>query len=117
MFKKRGLIHVPKTAATEDRMMEIVLDGGGDDVKDAGELWEIETDPHDLEGVKDAIVKAGLAVTGAELTMIPGNRVHLDAQKAETMLKLMHALEDDDDVQNVSANFDIDDDVLERLTA
>jgi YebC/PmpR family DNA-binding regulatory protein len=117
MFKKRGLIHVAKAAASEDRLMELVLEGGGDDVKDAGDLWEIETDPHALEGVKGALGKANIAIENFELAMIPGTRVHLDAQKAETMLKLMHAFEDHDDVTHVSANFDIDDDVLERLTA
>src|SRR5688572_6187283 len=100
MFKKRGLVHVPKSAAAEDRMLEIVLDGGGEDVKDAGEVWEIETDPSALDGVKEAIGKANLTVQDAELALVPGNRVHLDANKAETMLKLMHAFEDDDDVSN-----------------
>ena len=117
MFRKRGLVHVPKDAATEDRMMEIVLDAGGEDVKDAGEFWEIETDPAALEAVKAAVAGAGITAAGAEVALVPGNRVHLEEGKAETMLKLMNALEDDDDVQNVYANFDIDDAVLERLTA
>jgi YebC/PmpR family DNA-binding regulatory protein len=113
MFKKRGLVHVPKSAATEDRVMELVLE----DVKDVGEVWEVETDPVALEGTKEALVKAGLAVQTAEVAMVPGNRVHLDEARAESMLKLMNALEDDDDVQNVWANFEIDDEVLERLSA
>jgi YebC/PmpR family DNA-binding regulatory protein len=117
MFKKRGLLQVPKSAAAEDRMMEIVLDAGGEDVKDAGDFWEIETDPAAFESVKEAVTRAGLTVSGAEVAMVPGNRVHLDEGKAETMLKLMSALEDDDDVQNVYANFDIDDAVMERFTA
>jgi YebC/PmpR family DNA-binding regulatory protein len=117
MFKKRGLIHIPKAAASEDRMMELALEAGAEDVKDAGDLWEIETEPNVYEAVRDAIKKAGVEVQSAELAMIPQNRIHLDAQKAETMLKLMNALEDNDDVQNVWANFDIDDDVLERLSA
>ena len=117
MFKKRGLIHVPKSAATEDRLMELALEGGGEDVRDAGELWEVESEPAALEAVKAAIAGAGIAVTSAEVAMVPGTRVHLDEHKAETMLKLMNALEDDDDVQNVHANFEIDDAVLEKLTA
>ncbi len=117
MFKKRGVIIVPKADADEDRMMEIVLDAGGEDVKDGGDIWEIETDPGALEAVKEAVGKAKLHVQSAELAMVPGNRVHLDAQKAESMLKLMNALEDSEDVQNVWANFDIDDDVMERLSA
>jgi transcriptional/translational regulatory protein YebC/TACO1 len=97
--------------------MEVALDAGADDVKDGGETWDIECDPHVFEPVKEALKQAGLATTHAEIAMVPGNRVHLDADKAESMLKLMNALEDNDDVQNVWANFDIDDDVLERLTA
>jgi len=117
MFKRRGLIAVAKAAVTEDRIMELALEVGADDVKDAGEVWDVETAPTSFETVKDALTKAGLAVASAEIAMIPENRIHLDAKQAETMLKLMNALEDNDDVQNVWANFDIDDDVLERLSA
>jgi YebC/PmpR family DNA-binding regulatory protein len=117
MFKKKGLLSVPKSAASEDRMMEVALDAGADDVKDGGETWDIECEPHDFEPIKEALKKAGLALGHSEVAMVPGNRVHLEADKAETMLKLMNALEDNDDVQNVWANFDIDDDVLERLSA
>ncbi len=117
MFKKRGLISVAKSAASEDRMMELALDAGADDVKDGGDTWDVETAPAAFEGVKDAIAKAGLAVANAEVAMVPENRIRLEADKAETMLKLMNALEDNDDVQNVWANFDIDDELLERLSA
>ncbi len=117
MFKKKGLISVAKSAASEDRMMELALDAGADDVKDGGEAWEVETDPHAFEPVKEALKKAGVEVANAEIAMVPGTRVHLEADKAETMLKLMNALEDNDDVQSVWANFDIDDEVLERLSA
>jgi YebC/PmpR family DNA-binding regulatory protein len=117
MFKKRGLLHVPRAAASEERIMEVSLEAGAEDVREAGESWEIETEPAAHLPVKDALTRAGLVVEHAEVAMLPGNRVHLDDHKAETMLKLMNALEDDDDVQNVWANFDIDDEVLERLTA
>jgi YebC/PmpR family DNA-binding regulatory protein len=117
MFKKKGLISVAKSAASEDRMMELALEAGADDVKDGGEAWDVETDPHAFEPVKDALKKAGVEIANAEIAMVPGTRVHLEADKAETMLKLMNALEDNDDVQNVWANFDIDDEVLERLSA
>jgi YebC/PmpR family DNA-binding regulatory protein len=117
IFKKRGVILVDKAAAGEDRMMELALEAGAEDVKDSGDTWEVETDPGTYEAVKDALGKAGLKPMSAELAMVPANRVHLDAHKAETMLKLMNALEDDDDVQQVWANFDIDDDVMERLSA
>src|SRR5262249_3581113 len=117
MFKKKGLLSVPKSAASEDRMMEVALDAGADDVKDGGESWEIECDPHVFEAIKEAVTKGGLALVHAEVAMVPGNRVHLEEDKAESMLKLMNALEDNDDVQNVWANFDIDDAVMERLSA
>jgi len=117
MFKKRGVILVDKAAASEDKMMELALDAGAEDVKDGGETWEIEADPGAYEGVKDAVAKAGLVPLSAELAMVPQTRVHLEAGKAESMIKLMNALEDDDDVQHVWANFDIDDDVMERLSA
>jgi YebC/PmpR family DNA-binding regulatory protein len=116
MFKRRGVLLVPKAAAGEDRIMELVLDAGGEDVNDAGESWEIQTDPAALEAVKDALVRAGIAIDSAEQSLIPGTRVHLDEHKAESMLKLMQALEDEDDVSSVHANFDIDDAVLERLS-
>ena len=116
MFKRRGLLHVAKAAADEDRLMELVLEAGGEDVTDAGEMWEIQTEPHDLETVKAALGGAGIKIENADSALIPGTRVHLDEAKAETMLKLMHALEDDEDVSSVHANFDIDDAVIERLS-
>jgi YebC/PmpR family DNA-binding regulatory protein len=117
MFKKRGLITLPKKDATEEQLMELALEAGAEDVRDAGEHWEIETEPTTYETVRDALGKAGMTVQTSEVTMIPQNRVHLEEHKAESMLKLMNLLEDSDDVQNVYANFDIDDDVLERLSA
>jgi transcriptional/translational regulatory protein YebC/TACO1 len=110
-------MHVAKDAASEDRIMEVAIDAGADDVKDAGDVWEVDADPNVYLQVKDAIAKAGLVVSHSELALVPGTRVHLEEGKAETMLKLMNAFEDNDDVQNVWANFDIDDDVLERLSA
>src|SRR5215468_8762990 len=117
MFKKRGLLAVAKSGVDEDRIMELALEAGADDVRDGGESWDVETSPASFEAVKDALAKAGLAMGSAEVAMVPENRIHLEADKAETMIKLMNALEDNDDVQNVWANFDIDDDVLERLSA
>jgi YebC/PmpR family DNA-binding regulatory protein len=117
IFKRRGVILVEKSSVTEDRMMEVGLEAGVEDVKDGGDTWDVETDPTTYEAVKEALSKAGLKLLSAELAMIPSTRVHLEERKAETMIKLMNALEDDDDVQHVWANFDIDDAVLERLSA
>lgn len=115
IFKKRGLIAIEKANASEDQLMELAIEAGADDVRDGGEFWEIETDPTAYEAVKDAIDQAKIDSESAELTMIPENRVKLDEGKAQTMLNLIDAMEDNDDVQNVYANFDIADDILERL--
>lgn len=117
MFKKRGLFVLDKAVATEEQLMELALEAGAEDVREVGNTWEVETDPSAFEAVKAAIAKAGLPTQSAEITMVAQNRVKLDGEKAESMLKLMNAIEDDDDVQNVYANFDIDDELLERLSA
>ncbi len=117
IFKKKGLFLIEKAAASEDKLMELALDAGAEDVRDGGSLWEVETDPATFEQVKAALGKAGVALASGEVSMIPSTRVHLEDHKAESMIKLMTGLEDHDDVQNVYANFDIDDAVLERLSA
>jgi YebC/PmpR family DNA-binding regulatory protein len=117
LFKKKGMLAVDKKAKTEDEIMELALDAGAEDVKDGGSTWDIVTDPGAYHAVKDALTRAGITPLHAEISMIPENRIHLDGHKAETMLKLMTALEDEDDIQNVYANFDIDDEVMERHTA
>ena len=116
IFKKRGLILVEKAAANEERVMELAIDAGADDVRDGGEVWEVETDPSSYETVRKKLEGEKVALASAEVTMVPDNRVRLDEGKAQTMLRLMDALEENDDVQNVYANFDIDDSVLERLS-
>jgi len=115
MFTKRGLIHVEKTVAEEDRLMELVLEAGAEDVRDEGEVWAIETAPASFLAVQDALTAASIEPASAEVDNIPQNRVALDSEKAETMLKMVSALEDIDDVQNVYANYDIAEEILERL--
>src|SRR5262245_23083473 len=83
MFKKRGLMTIPKSSAEEDQLMELALEAGAEDVRAAGEHWEIETDPGAYEHVKDALGKANLSLQTSEVTMVPQNRVHLDEGKAE----------------------------------
>jgi YebC/PmpR family DNA-binding regulatory protein len=117
IFKKKGMIAVDKHAKTEDEIMELALEAGAEDVKDGGGTWDVLTDPGAYHTVKDALAKAGITPVHAEVGMIPDNRVHLEGHKAETMLKLMNALEDDDDIQNVYANFDIADEILEQHSA
>ncbi len=116
MFDKRGYILVSKSKASEDSVMTAALDAGAEDMKnDPGEgNYEIITAPEDLNTVKAALEKANIPIESAEVTMLPKNYVVLDAKPAEQMIRLMDALEDNDDVQNVYANFDIPDDVAEK---
>jgi YebC/PmpR family DNA-binding regulatory protein len=117
MFHKKGDIILPKAAAKEDDLMNIVLESGGEDLKDEGEHWEILTDPGSYEGVLDAVKKAGLQPVSASVAMIPQNYIKLEGQNAHTMIRLVEALEDHDDVQHVHSNFDIDQKVLEEVAS
>ncbi len=115
MFKKRGLIYILKEAASEDAVMEAALEAGADDVRDEDEVWVVETDPTEFMAVKDALAAASIEVTNSELDNIPDTRVEVDERKVESLLKLFHILEDLEDVQNVYANYDISDELLERF--
>jgi YebC/PmpR family DNA-binding regulatory protein len=115
MFHKKGDIVVPKTAAKEDDLMTIVLDAGAEDLKDEGENWEVLCEPSVYEAVLEAVKKAGIAPTSSSVTMVPQNYIKLEGQAAGTMIRLLEALEDSDDVQNVHANFDIDQKLLEEV--
>jgi YebC/PmpR family DNA-binding regulatory protein len=115
MFHKKGDIVIPKSAAKEDDLMNIVLEAGGEDLHDDGENWEILTEPSAYESVLEAVKKAGIAPASSSVAMIPQNYIKLEGQAANTMIRLMEALEDQDDVQNVHSNFDIDEKLLEEV--
>lgn len=117
LFDKKGYLLVSKENATEDSLLSIALDAGADDIKNepAETNYEIVTSPADLTAVKEAVEKAGIPIESAEITMLPKNYVVLDEKAAEQMVRLMDALEDHDDVQNVYANFDIPDEVAEKV--
>jgi YebC/PmpR family DNA-binding regulatory protein len=116
MFDRRGLILLDKpTAPDEDRLLEIILEAGADDLRDAGEQWEIVTEPESLQEVRGALEDAGVQVESAELTMIPQTSVPIGADKAGQVLRLVEALEDLDDVQSVYANFDIPEEILAEV--
>jgi YebC/PmpR family DNA-binding regulatory protein len=117
MFQKRGVAHVDKSGVDEERVMEVALEAGADDVSDAGETFEVVASPEMLDAVRAGIESAGLKISGAEVTMVPKSTVHLTGQTAASALKLLDALEDHDDVQNVSANLDVDPAELEKLSA
>lgn len=117
MFTKKGIITVEKTQVEEDRLMEVVLDAGAEDVTVGDELFEVTTPPEDVDVVREALEKAGIAVASAEATMVPQNTVTLSGKEAEQTLKLLDILQEHDDVQSVSANLDIAQEDMERLSA
>lgn len=108
MFDRKGYIVVEKAAAEEDKLMEIALGAGAEDLREDGDEFEIITSPEEMETVRQALEAAGIPMTTAEISMIPQNYVKLEGKNAQTMLKLMEALEDHEDIQNVYSNFDID---------
>jgi YebC/PmpR family DNA-binding regulatory protein len=116
IFSKKGYITFSKTVVDEDKIMEHALDAGAEDVTSDENEIEVLTDLQSFEKVKKAFDSAGLKYTVAEISMIPQTSVKLEGKNAETMLKLMEALEDSDDVQNVFANFDIAEQEIERLS-
>jgi YebC/PmpR family DNA-binding regulatory protein len=112
-FERRGVVLVPKDAASEDDLMLIAADAGADDIGDAGDEWEVTTPPTELHAVRTAIEAAGVSVKSSDLTMVPTTTVALeDENAAKQVLRLMDALEDHDDVEAVYANFDIPESVL-----
>ncbi|HEX4157871.1 MAG TPA: YebC/PmpR family DNA-binding transcriptional regulator [Rhizomicrobium sp.] len=115
MFSKKGIIAVPKSAATEEQLMNIVLEAGGDDLNDEGENWEIVTDPQSFEAVAQAVRDAKLETVMSEVTMIASTYTRLEGATAAQMIRLLEALEDHDDVQNVYSNFDMDTKQLEEV--
>jgi len=117
MFGLKGLILFDQDKVDEERLIEIVLDTGAEDVREREREFEVITDPAQFEDVKRAVQDAGLDYSLAEVTMIPQNTVRLLGKEAEQMLRLMERLEDSDDIQKVYANFDIPDEVMERLVA
>jgi transcriptional/translational regulatory protein YebC/TACO1 len=115
LFSKKGDILIPKAQAKEDDLMNIVLEHGAEDLSDDGDNWEILTDPSAYETVLEALKTAGITPEHSELGMIPALYVKLEGQQARTMARLMEAMEDYDDVQNVYTNADIDQKDLEEV--
>ena len=107
MFEKKGYIVVDKAAKAEEDLFDIIIDAGADDLRTDDDNFEIITSPDNFESVLTAVKKAGIEPQVAEVEMVPQNYVHLEGGDARQMLKLIEALEDHDDVQKVSANFDI----------
>ena len=115
MFHKKGDIIIAKASAKEDELMNLVLEAGAEDLKDDGENWEILTDPSAYDGVLEALKTAGIKTEVAEVAMVPQNYTKLEGSQANTMIRLLEALEDNDDVEHVYSNFDIDQKQLEEV--
>jgi YebC/PmpR family DNA-binding regulatory protein len=114
LFERKGLISF--SADNDfDQVFEAALEAGAEDVKDEGDVYEVITDPADFIEVREAMTATGLQLETADVAMLPQNQIQLEGKPAETMLKLMDALEDNDDVQNVFANFDISEDELAKI--
>jgi YebC/PmpR family DNA-binding regulatory protein len=116
MFSKRSLIVVPKDKASEDQLMEIALAAGADDLRNEDDHWSVLSPPEAHEAVLKAIKDAGVEPLVAEVTMIPQTHVHLEGKQAQAMLRMNEAFEEHEDVQNVYANFDIDEELLEAAS-
>jgi YebC/PmpR family DNA-binding regulatory protein len=116
MFTKRGVVLVPKVAAAEDDLLAVALQEGAEDLTSEGDTWQITSDPRDLPRLREAIEAAGYSIESAEITIEPSTLVPVDREGAPAVLRLVDALEELDDVQEVHANFDVPDDVLAELT-
>jgi YebC/PmpR family DNA-binding regulatory protein len=117
MFKRMGYIDIEKSQATEDQLMEVALNAGADDIKDDGSIWEITTTPEAYEKVLEAVKEAGVEVADSNVGHLPQNYVRLEGKEAQQNLKLVDELEDHDDVQNVSSNFDIPEEEIAKFSA
>ena len=115
MFESKGLFLVPAAQADEDTLMELALEAGADDVKLDGGNFEITCDPTAYQDVVDTLAKAGVKSEVSQITRVPKNTVDLDAPTAPKVLRLLERLDDHDDVQNVSANFNIPDEVMAEM--
>jgi YebC/PmpR family DNA-binding regulatory protein len=115
MFERKSQMYVDKETATEDKLMDIILDVGGDDIRDDGEAWQILSAPEAHDAVSQALQKAGIKPEEASIAMVPKNLLRLEGNNAKSMLRLNDVLEDNEDVQYVFSNFDVDEKELEAM--
>jgi len=115
MFTKKGVISIDSSETDEDTLTEIAIMAGAEDLSNEGDSFTITTDPNELEGVRKAIDENDIKVLSSEIVMIPNSTVKLDEKHATTLMKLLNLLEEHDDVSKVSANFDIPDEIMEKL--
>ncbi|MBI9017763.1 MAG: YebC/PmpR family DNA-binding transcriptional regulator [Phycisphaerae bacterium] len=116
MFTKKGTFSIDAATAEEDTVMEIALEAGAEDFQHSGDIYEITCEPDIFGDVKAALEAKGIKITIAELCQVPSTTVELDEKGARKILKLMERLDDHEDVQNVSANFDISDEIMDKIS-
>ncbi|MEU2249317.1 YebC/PmpR family DNA-binding transcriptional regulator [Streptomyces sp. NPDC019224] len=117
LFNRKGVVIVPKGELTEDDVLGAVLDAGAEEVNDLGDTYEVVSEATDMVAVRTALQEAGIDYDSAEANFLPTMQVDLDEEGARKIFKLIDALEDSDDVQNVFANFDVSDEVMEKIDA
>ncbi|MYW65038.1 YebC/PmpR family DNA-binding transcriptional regulator [Streptomyces sp. SID8379] len=117
LFNRKGVVVVPKGELSEDDVLDAVLDAGAEEVNDLGESFEVLSEATDLVAVRTALQEAGIDYDSADANFVPTMQVELDEEGARKIFKLIDALEDSDDVQNVFANFDVSDEVMEKVDA
>jgi len=115
MFSKKGVIAIEKDAASEDKLMELVLESGADDLNDEGDSWEILSSPKDYDNVLAAVKAAGITPVNAAVTLVASTYTQLEGAQANAMIRLLDVLEDLDDTQNVYSNFDMDEKTLAEM--
>jgi YebC/PmpR family DNA-binding regulatory protein len=115
LFTRKGVVVVPKNGLTEDDVVMAVLDAGAEEVNDLGDSFEVVSEPSDVVAVRTALQDAGIDYDSADVSFVPSVAVPLDEDGARKIFRLIDALEDSDDVQNVYANFDVSDEVMEAV--
>jgi YebC/PmpR family DNA-binding regulatory protein len=116
MFDKKGMIYVDKSTTTEEELMDMAIEAGGEDVEEDGDQFQVVTAPEDFDEVREALEEAGVVIAEASLTMVPQNVIAVTEEKqAKSLIRLLQTLEENEDVQNVHANCDIDDALMEEL--
>jgi YebC/PmpR family DNA-binding regulatory protein len=115
MFSKKGTIRVSNSAISEDDILQVVIESGAEDMQPADEVYEITTSFENFERVKQALADKNIPVESAEVSMVPTSTIHVEGKEAEQLLKLVEVLDEHEDVQNVVANFEVDDAVFEKI--
>jgi transcriptional/translational regulatory protein YebC/TACO1 len=116
-FDRKGVVVVDGAAADEDALMEVALSGGAEDIAEDGDQWQITSEPHDFMPLREALDEAGIPYVSADLTMVPKTTVAPSEKEARQILRLVDQLEENDDVQDVYANFDISEEILEAVAS